>query len=240
MTETEIQSCLDYLRKSDTEFIGFHGHLGGSIMNEDIDIFCQHANHMIERSQAYVGMEDIQVINLGGGLGIPQKEGEDRVNIKRLSKKLDEVLVDQKSIDYVIEPGRYISGPSTVLLTEVRSIREYNHKRFVGVDAGMSQFPRTTMFDVYHEISNLTSSGTSVPQTVAGPTCSGADIFCSNREFDKSRKGDILAIEDVGAYGFVMAGNFHAYPYPTIVSSEGEESPISGGFGIKDLQASDI
>jgi diaminopimelate decarboxylase len=234
MTDPEVTNSLYHLRESDMEFIGFHSHLGGSIMNEDIDTFCEHAEYVIEQGQRYADIEEIQTFNFGGGLGVPQKDSERELDIETLSDKLGSVLVDEKSTDYVIEPGRYISGPSAVLVTRVTSVKN-GEERFVGVDAGMSQFPRTTMFDVYHKISNITSSTEVASQTVAGPTCSGADIFCNNRQFQKARRGDLLAIEDAGAYGFVMSGNFHAYPYPTVVSLEGKESPISNGFNIENL-----
>lgn len=234
MTPSEVRNSLRDLRESDMEFIGFHSHLGGSIMNKDIDTFCEHAEYVIRKGRQYADIGEIQTFNIGGGLGIPQRDSERELDIETLSNKLSSVLVDEKSTDYVIEPGRYISGPSAVLVTRVTSVKN-GDKRFVGVDAGMSQFPRTTMFDVYHKISNITSSRGKVSQTVAGPTCSGADIFCNNRPFQKAQRGDLLAIEDVGAYGFVMSGNFHAYPYPTVVSLEGEESPISNGFNFKNL-----
>lgn len=234
MIPSEVKNCLSDLLKSDAEFIGFHSHLGGTIMNEDIDTFCKHAEYIIEQGLRYADIEDIQTFNFGGGFGIPQENSQEELDIESLSDKLGNVLVDEESTDYVIEPGRYISGPSAVLVTRVNSVRN-DERRFIGVDAGMSQFPRTTMFDVYHKISNITSSSKKVSQTVAGPTCSGADIFCHNRQFGRAEKGDLLAIEDVGAYGFVMSGNFHAYPYPTVVSLEGEESPISNGFNIENL-----
>lgn len=229
MTEEEIRDSIRLIQDSGADMLGFHSHLGGTIKNSDIQGFRDHCANIINRSKKYVDLSDIDVINFGGGFGVPEKQGEEEINLTELNRSISSVLESEDSIRYVVEPGRYISAPSTVLLTEVRTVREDDNGRFIGVDAGMSQFPRTTMFDVYHEIRNLSDYAEQSKQTVAGPTCSGADVFCHEREFGKCHKGDILALENVGAYGFVMAGNFHGYPYPTIVDTDGNTSPLSGG-----------
>lgn len=229
MTEEEIQDSIRLIQDSGADMLGFHSHLGGTIKNSDIKRFRDHCENIINRSKNYADLSDIDVINFGGGFGVPEKQGEEDINLTELNSSISSVLESEDSTRYVVEPGRYISAPSTVLLTEVRTVREGDNGRFIGVDAGMSQFPRTTMFDVYHEIRNLSDYTEQSKQTVAGPTCSGADVFCHEREFGKCNNGDILALENVGAYGFVMAGNFHGYPYPTIVDTGGNESPLSGG-----------
>lgn len=227
MSQDEIERTLSLVEDSELNLRGFHSHLGGSIKNENIEKLRHHINYVIKRSTEYMSIENIDVINFGGGFGIKQRADDSELNLQEINSIISDELIDTNQTRYVIEPGRYISGPSTSLLTEVRTTRETDDGRFVGVDAGMSQFPRTTMFDVYHPVTNISQTRDSIEQTVAGPTCSGADIFCNNRPFGRAEKGDILSIDNVGAYGYVMSSNFHAYPYPTMVSKRGEESPLS-------------
>jgi diaminopimelate decarboxylase len=227
MSQDEIERTLSLVEESDLNLRGFHSHLGGSINNKNIEKLRHHINYVIRRSTEYMSIGDIDVINFGGGFGIKQRPDDTELNLRKINSMMSDELIGTNQTKYVIEPGRYISGPSTSLLTEVRTIRDTDDGRFVGVDAGMSQFPRTTMFDVYHPVRNISQTGDPVEQTVAGPTCSGADIFCNNRSFGRAKKGDILSVDNVGAYGYVMSSNFHAYPYPTMVSRRGEESPLS-------------
>ena len=229
MTDTEIHKTVDSVQDSgDMTLAGFHSHLGGSFLTKNIESFCKHADYTIEKSKDYVDIDSIDVINFGGGLGIPYRNSQDSLDLDLLNRKLKNRISDY-DMEYVIEPGRFIVAPSTLLLTKVQVTRQEEDGRFVGVDAGMSEFARTTMFDVHHEIENVTGNNDVCSQTVAGPTCSGADIFCHGRSFDKAEIGDILSIGDVGAYGSVMSSNFHAYPSPKIVDDKGSLSPLSDG-----------
>lgn len=227
MTSKEVKKSIKKIKSSKPNLVGFHSHLGGSIMNNNISNFVNHAEDIINRSTSYLNPDEIKYINFGGGFGIPKRPSDKPLNIEELSKKLNEVLYIP-DIEYVVEPGRYISGPSTVLLTKVQAVRDESDGKFVGVDAGMSHYPRTTMFDVYQHIKN-TNNRKNVRQTVSGPTCSGADIFCHDRKFSDSKVGDILIIEDVGCYGIVMSGRFHGYKYPKVITTDERESPISNG-----------
>lgn len=228
LTEKEIQLLLPLIDDSEATINGFHCHLGGSFMMDNLELYCEHIKYTIEEATKYVNLQNIDVLNFGGGFGIPYKPTDEPLNLSQVSKQLKSVLPMEEDIEFVIEPGRYVVGPTTKLFTEVKTIRDRgdNRERFVGVDAGMDLFSRPTMFDVYHHIDVYKNTNReTIKQTVAGPTCSGADIFCNNREFTRADLGDVLEIHDVGAYGFVMSTNFHAYSSPTIVTLDGTESP---------------
>lgn len=232
MTEDERSEAIEIIENSDMSFYGIHSHLGGSFKNDDIDVFIRHIKRTISIAEQYAGK--MKVINFGGGLGYGYKPLENSVFVQRLYDDIKPVLEPyEDTYEFVFEPGRFISAPSSVLVTEVRTVRERDGKQFVGVDAGLSEFPRPTMFDVYHHINRFVSSSEPenrdvIEQTVAGPTCSGADIFGTNRLFGRSEVGDILIINDVGAYGSVMANHFHAHKMPTVVNVDGTESPLLG------------
>lgn len=232
MDESERSAAIEVIEQSDLSFYGIHSHLGGSFTNEDIDVFIRHIKRTISIAEQY--SETIKVINLGGGLGYGYKPFDNSMFVQRLYDEIKPVLTPYEDrYEFVFEPGRFISAPCSVLVTEVRTTRERSGEQFVGVDAGMSEFPRPTMFDVYHHITRFVSEGEPehrevIEQTIAGPTCSGADIFGTNRLFEKSKVGDILLINDVGAYGSVMASHFHAHKMPTAVNVDGTVSPSLG------------
>lgn len=228
MSEQEISHVLEYISDSSATLKGFHSHLGGSIDGGSVENFCEHIQHTIEKTQEFVSLSEIDVLNFGGGLtpdGMPDKTP---IDLQSFSDCCAEELPSE-DIEYVLEPGRYITGPASILLTRAKTIRSDSYGNFVGVDAGMSEFPRTTMFDVTHPITVVSADDESKvePQTIAGPTCSGADIFCHNRELPTIKIDDLIAIEQVGAYGFVMASGFHAYKLPTIVHTDGQVTELS-------------
>lgn len=228
MTTEEIESALIELDKSDATFIGFHCHLGGSVSPDTLDNYCDHIEYTIDKATNHEPLDNIDVLNFGGGLGIPYEPDDEPFDLDELSERLSEVLPNDERTTFVIEPGRYIVGPAARLLTKVKTIRNQETGRFVGVDAGMAEFSRPTFHpDVYHKISLLgdAEEREEVRQTVAGPTCSGTDLFCHNRRFERLQVGDIAQLHNVGAYGFVMATNFHAYDSPRMVTLDGEESP---------------
>lgn len=228
LRENELAECITLLEQSEITLEGIHAHMGGTFTDDSIDTFRNHITRTLETATQLD--TEITTVNFGGGLGIPYHPDDTPTSIETVAKVLSEYMTDE--YEFVLEPGRYIVGPAGTLVTSVRTTRETENGRFVGVDAGMAEFPRPTFFDVYHHIERYTDdpsdTRSSCSQTIAGPTCSGADIFASDRTLERLEVGDIVVINDVGAYGQVLASNFHAYPMPTVVSTSGEQSPPMG------------
>jgi diaminopimelate decarboxylase len=57
--------------------------------------------------------------------------------------------------------------------------------------------------------------------TLAGPICESTDVLARGLSLPELQPGDLLAVMDVGAYGFVMASNYNAQPRPAEVMVEG-------------------
>lgn len=206
---------------------GLHTHIGGSILTkEDIEEYITMVSNLfnIVKSLDY----NINKIDLGGGLGIPYKEEDSELNIDKLKNNLLETIPNNCNSEIIIEPGRYIVGDSSILLTRANTIRNYDNNRFVGVDAGMTELIRPAMFGSYHPIRNISQQeNNKIKQTIAGPTCSGADIFCHDREIEKIDNEDIIAIGNVGAYGNVLSNHFHSYPKIKNIVFEGNKEAVS-------------
>ena len=47
-------------------------------------------------------------------------------------------------------------------------------------------------------------------QTVVGNICESGDILAPNRLLPRLREGDVLAMLDAGAYGYVMASTYNS------------------------------
>ncbi len=149
-------------------------------------------------------------LDIGGGLGIPYKD-ESTVSKKDF---ISEVLkkISDKNLALIIEPGRSIVGDAGLLITKVINTKKTSTKNFAIMDAGMSDLMRPPLYDAFHsikEIKNDTDHKTVFD--VVGPICESADFIGKERKLCLKR-GDFIAIENVGAYGFVLASNYNTRP----------------------------
>ena len=88
---------------------------------------------------------------------------------------------------------------------------------FVGVDSGLNQLIRPMMYDAYHSITNVSNpGGPTRTYTVVGNVCE-TDTFGTDRELNEVREGDLLAIQNAGAYGYSMASNYNSRLRPAEV-----------------------
>lgn len=222
MKEARIEDCLSLINNSDASFKGFHSHLGGTVHPSNINRFYKHIKHTLSQARTHRDLDEIDSINFGGGLSCPTKPDDDILDLTKFRKEMRDIL-PASSTEYVVEPGKYISGPTTSLLTKAQTVRGKD-PIFVGVDAGMSDFLRPTMFDIDLHITNLYEKESVDTHTVSGPTCSGADIFCHNKEFGTTEQDDILVLNNVGAYSVIMTTQFHGYDSPKCISLQGHIS----------------
>lgn len=84
------------------------------------------------------------------------------------------------------------------------------HNNFVILDAGMTDLIRPALYQAYHHIENITSQKEQTPYDIVfGPICETSDTFAKNFKLNKTKRGDIIAIRFVGAYGEVMASRYN-------------------------------
>ena len=149
-------------------------------------------------------------IDIGGGLGISY-EGEPIVDKSLYISEIIKIIGNRK-LSLVIEPGRSIVGEAGLLITKIINIKESSTKSFVITDAGMNDMLRPPLYEAFHSILEVVN--TSTPKTsydVVGPICETADFLGKDRKLSVSQ-GDFLAVENVGAYGFVLASNYNTRP----------------------------
>jgi diaminopimelate decarboxylase len=177
----------------------------------------------------------LATLSAGGGLPIPYRPGEERIDLDRLARawrtvqrELERAL--DRSLGLEVEPGRYLVAESGVLLTEVRATKRSDAFAFALVDAGFHNLPRPLLYGAYHEISALgrAQGEPLVPQVVAGPLCEAADVFTQDehgelepRALPPLAAGDLLCIHDAGAYGASMASNYNSQPFAAEVLVDG-------------------
>lgn len=158
----------------------------------------------------------LEFIDVGGGLGVNYEKLDSFTTPNEYMKEVQSVLnLFLKKYKFetpriVFEPGRVISATAGAFITEVIRTKDSGDAHFVIVDGGMNDFVRTSLYEAYHEILPLKKSrSTPIKTDVVGPICETADCFASARLLPKQRPGNILIINDVGAYGFTMSSNYN-------------------------------
>jgi diaminopimelate decarboxylase len=156
----------------------------------------------------------IEHVDLGGGLGIPYREGDEPPSPERYAEAVKRAM---RSLDctLILEPGRLLVGNSGILVTRVLYVKRGEAKAFVIVDAAMNDLIRPTLYDAYHEIRPVFEPEATAPRIVAdvvGPVCESGDFLALDRDLPEPREGDLLAVMSVGAYGAVQAGTYNTRP----------------------------
>jgi diaminopimelate decarboxylase len=169
----------------------------------------------------------VEAISAGGGLSIPYREGDARIDTAHYFSLWDAARREIAShlghhVHLELEPGRYLVAESGALLTEVRATKAMGSNAFTLVDAGFSDLMRPSMYGAFHGISVIPMSEGErplQPTVVAGPLCESGDVFTQGeggvvltRDLPQARVGDLLVLHDAGAYGASMSSNYNSRP----------------------------
>ena len=209
--------------------VGMHSHIGSGILDpEPFKLAIESTTDIAGKVHEETGIE-FEFIDFGGGVGIPYTPDENivdldkfaEVNVELYKEKLDEY--DLGKPEMYLEPGRYIVGDASVLLTRVNSVKQ-SYRKFIGVDGGFHTLLRPAMYDSYHHIVNASHMERENTQSVdiAGNVCESGDLFARDRLMPEVDEGDVLGILNAGAYGFTMSSNYNSRPLSSeiLVSDE--------------------
>ncbi len=199
---------------------GIHQHIGSGIINAyDYEKPTEKYLNIVKTLAKTLEIK-FEFIDFGGGLGIPYQPEEDPLDLNDYSEIIIKPFIELlKSEDigepaFKIEPGRYLSAESSVILTQINTIKNNGYKLFAGVDAGFNTLLRPVLYNSYHHIIPCNKKGKeeTLIYDVAGPICESGDIFGKNRELLKLNEKEFLAILDAGAYGFTMSSTYNSRP----------------------------
>jgi diaminopimelate decarboxylase len=153
----------------------------------------------------------LRTIDIGGGLGVDY-EGGGALEPAALAARVLPPL-EGLPLTVLVEPGRSIVGAAGVLLTRVLYLKENRGKKFVIVDAGMNDLLRPALYAAFHRVEPVVSRGGETRRVdVVGPVCETGDFLARDRNLERVEPGDLLAVRDAGAYGFVMGSNNNMRP----------------------------
>ena len=199
--------------------VGIHTHIGLGILDpEPFMLAVETLMDVAGRVHEEAGIR-FEFIDFGGGLGIPYHPDEPKLNIDTFSKEIVGLFKDKlneynmENPTMFIEPGRYIVGDASVLLTKVNTIKQ-SYRKFAGVDAGFNTLLRPSMYGLYHHIVVANKPDAENTQTIdiAGNVCESGDLFARDWPMPEIEEGDTLAIFNAGAYAFSMSSQYNSRP----------------------------
>jgi diaminopimelate decarboxylase/aspartate kinase len=191
------------------QIVGLHAHTGSG--NFDVQMWVDTARSLVEAAR---GFPQVRSLDLGGGLGVPDRPGRSPLDLEELDAALGEVRAAHPQYELWLEPGRFIVAAAGVLLARVTQLKGKGAVRYLGIATGMNSLIRPALYGAYHEIVNLTRLDQAREQvfTVVGPICETGDVLAHDRPMPESREGDVLLIANAGAYGYVMSSQYNLRP----------------------------
>jgi diaminopimelate decarboxylase len=212
--------CRDVAGRPGIELVGLHVHVGSQILQADP---IARAARSVAALAAELRDDGIRLehIDLGGGVGISYN-GERALTADEYAEAVLPA-VRACGLRLLIEPGRVLLGPAGALVARVVDIKDHYGTRFVVLDTGMTELLRPALYGAYHRIEPVTPrAGAETVSEIVGPLCETSDTMASQRAMPPLEVGDLVAIRDAGAYGFVMASNYNRRLFPAEVLVDGD------------------
>jgi diaminopimelate decarboxylase len=201
--------------------VGIHVHIGSQITSLDPLTRAAEAVAALARELRGDGLP-IEHLDFGGGVGIAYDGGEAPSPAEYVRRLV--AAAAGSGLTLAIEPGRVLVGAAGVLLTRVVDVKHLpGAKRFVVLDAGMTELMRPALYGAYHRIEPFAPRpGAPAPCDIVGPICESTDTFARDRLLPPVDVGDLMVIRDCGAYAAVMGSNYLRRPLPAEVMVEGD------------------
>jgi diaminopimelate decarboxylase len=202
-------------------FCGLHFHIGSQILDMSDFVALSNRINEIQDLLCQNGIE-IKIIDVGGGLGIDYDEPEAHPipQFKEYFEAYHNNLKLRPAQELHFELGRAIVAQCGSLITKVLYVKDNTDKKFVIVDAGMTELIRPALYGAHHKIVNLTGKEAADTYDVVGPICESSDVFDTGIQLNKTQRGDLLAILSAGAYGETMASQYNCRALPQSYSDE--------------------
>ena len=216
MTREQILEAYKIMKAEGVKHFGLHTMVASNELNPDF--FADTAKLVFELAAEIKEKDDVRIefTDLGGGLGIPYRPGQKKVDYNEIAQKIrklyDEIIVPAglDPLEICWECGRPITGPYGWLVST--AIHEKHiYREYIALDSCMADLMRPGMYGAYHEVS--VSGKENAPKDhvydVVGSLCENCDKFAVQRPLPKINIGDLVIIHDAGAHGRAMGFNYN-------------------------------
>jgi len=228
--ESLVDGAVRAGRSSHLDLLGLHAFGASNVL--DADALAEHIEHTVSAARSLasrVGFQ-LRLVDVGGGLGIPYQPHEEALDLTRLGDRLrtlhDSLAADPltRATRVLLEPGRFLVGVAGAYVARVVDRKAVGPSTVVILDGGIHNVLRPALVGLEHRLQVLTAADGHRAErpravTIAGPLCSGLDVFIRDSIMVPPAVGDLVAVLDVGAYGFTEAMPFFlSHPIPAEVA----------------------
>jgi diaminopimelate decarboxylase len=228
LTFEDLPACRQYLAAPGVQVVGFHVFAGSQILS--VDGIRHHLRGGLDealRAADVLGLTP-EVIELGGGFGVPYGPGDAELDLGAIGEELRLLQKRAAPARLMLELGRYLVAQSGWYLTTVLTRQTHSGRKAVVVDGGTHQ--RGDMCGLglrrkaFPPVVCGGRPGPVVPTDVLGCLSLPGDVLTEASPLPPLAPGDVLAFPNAGAYGLgASPWSFHGHPAPAEVAFEGTD-----------------
>jgi diaminopimelate decarboxylase len=222
----QVPTALRQIGESNVHFRGFQIFSGSQNLRPDRLIEAQNATFDLAYRLAENAPSSIEMLNIGGGFGIPYFPGDRHLELgavgENLALRMEECRQRLGETDVVVELGRYLVGEAGVYICEVIDKKISRGVTYLVTNGGLhhhlaasgnfGQIVRKN-FPVFaaHRVAGQPRETVNV----VGRLCTPLDLLGERIEIGVMERGDHVVIMQSGAYGFSSSPHrFLSHPAP--------------------------
>ncbi len=242
-----VAAYKEAVRKAALNVVGVHSHIGSNITQPQV--FREMVATILElvrRVKETIGVK-LTEVDVGGGLGFPYQADSPRIGYDEYASAIVKeniaMLEQLGNPTLIFEPGRAIIADAGLLLTRVEVVKRQGDLNWAIIDAGMNTLIRPALYGAKHQVivADRPEDQARVTYNIGGPCCESGDVVARGVPLQQLRGGGLLAVLDVGAYGYTMSSNYNGQPRPAVVLvTDGRGQLIRRRESYEDLIAGEI
>lgn len=161
----------------------------------------------------------LELLDIGGGFPIRHFSHDEDTFARMaplISKELDRLF--NSSVRIIAEPGRALIGPACTLVMTVIGKAIRNNKHWYYLDDGVYGCLSGTVYDHCNYEYKVFKRGLTQISTLTGPTCDSFDVISTSEELPELEVGDLVYVDNIGAYSIATGTHFNNMPLAKIVT----------------------
>jgi diaminopimelate decarboxylase len=221
----------------------------------DVGLLVENTRRVLELALSLSKKHDLtlRTVDFGGGFGVPYAESEEPLNLEIFRKGLREIAERiggepaLRDTRFVFEPGRFLVAGAGTYVTRVLGTKTSRGVEYVLVDGGIHHFLRPVLLHGPHRVRLIEqkaarlgrpSSPSKKSLVISGPLCTSLDVLHPAARLPQPRRGDLLAFENAGAYGYTESMPlFLSHEWPAEVGvRKGRLAPLNRPPRVAELQ----
>jgi diaminopimelate decarboxylase len=227
----DVPKAKKIIKKHNLKVVGLHEHTGSGIAEAE-KVYKSMKNILAIATKD--NFPDLRFIDFGGGFKVPYNPDEKRIDYEQFGAKIREIFSGfcveyGRELEMYFEPGKYIVAEAGYLVVEVNTLKDNKGRLIAGTNSGFPQLIRPMFYEAYHHIINLTNPDGEIKKyDICGNICETGDCFATDRKMPEIREGDLLAIQNAGAYCYSMGSIYNLRAMPSeVIYTEDDEDQLS-------------